>query len=379
MIFRVVVIKELFETKYTLDVLFFWITEEEIREILRQYKLVALELYEFKKENVEEYSSVKVLINFEWQEIRLLSNTQNLESFLYSLIASWFDVQNINYVDNRAIDQEQINKILAEKKAEVNEWIKQQEEILAQQEQKNEQYFNDQKLEKVQQLTKDFLEKVPSFLESAKGVLPKSELKGLYSQRQELSKWKMWSNVEKISSFLEEAYGNYTRLEQELLDFQDSPNIGIEWSNITNAYLAAEVKKLEKARSMLKLWSAKWWQDMLYANLWWILIYFNLLKKDIAVRSKKRKFNFEKVVRSVLLWFVFLEIVSVAYFMIFKNSSNMNYYIYSMLVEFGVFWLVLYWINFIKKQSLFINILLSCGWIAVSLFIIWALKQNFIF
>ena len=250
---------------------------------------------------------------------------------------------------------------------------------MAQQEQKNEQYFNDQKLEKVQQLTKDFLEKVPSFLESAKGVLPKSELKGLYSQRQELSKWKMWSNVEKISSFLEEAYGNYTRLEQELLDFQDSPNIGIEWSNITNAYLAAEVKKLEKARSMLKLWSAKWWQDMLYANLWWILIYFNLLKKDIAVRSKKRKFNFEKVVRSVLLWFVFLEIVSVAYFMIFKNSSNMNYYIYSMLVEFGVFWLVLYWINFIKKQSLFINILLSCGWIAVSLFIIWALKQNFIF
>lgn len=379
MIFRVVVIKELFKTKYTLDVLFFWITEEEIREILRQYKLVALELYEFKKENVEEYSSVKVLINFEWQEVRLLSNTQNLESFLYSLIASWFDVQNINYVDNRAIDQEQINKILAEKKAEVNEWIKQQEEIVAQQEQKNEQYFNDQKLEKVQQLTKDFLEKVPSFLESAKDVLPKSELRELYAQWQELSKWKMWSNVEKISSFLEEAYGNYTRLEQELLDFQDSPNIGIEWSNITNAYLATEVKKLEKARSMLKLWSAKRWQDMLYANLWWILIYFNLLKKDIAVRSKKHKFDFEKVVRSVLFWIVFLEIVSVAYFMIFKNSANMNYYIYSMLVEFGVFWLVLYWINFIKKQSLFINILLSCGWIAVSLFIIWALKQNFIF
>lgn len=379
MIFRVVVIKELFDMKYTLDVLFFWITEEEIREILHQYKLVALEVYEYKKENVEEYSSIKVLIKFEWQEIRLLSNSQNLESFLYSMIASWFDVENINYVDNRAIDQEEIYKIIAEKKEEVNQWIKQQQDILAQQEQKNEQYFNDQKLEKVQNLTKDFLEKVPSFLESAKGELPKSELKVLYSQRQELSKWKMWSNVEKISSFLEEAYNNYNRLEQELLSFQESPNIDVEWSNITNAYLAAEVKKLEKAKSMLKLWWAKWWQDMLYANLWWIIIYFNLIKKDVLARMKDYSFDFPKFIGDILLWLIFLQVISVLYFLIFKNSANMNYYIYSMFIQFGVFWLVLYWINFIKKQNLLISILLGCWWIVVSLLVIWALKQNFIF
>ena len=365
--------------KYTLDMLFFWITEEEIREILHQYKLVALEVYEYKKENVEEYSSIKVLIKFEWQEIRLLSNSQNLESFLYSMIASWFDVENINYVDNRAIDQEQIYKIIAEKKEEVSQWIKQQEDILAQQEQKNEQYFNDQKLEKVQNLTKDFLEKVPSFLESAKGELPKSELKVLYSQRQELSKWKMWSNVEKISSFLEEAYNNYNRLEQELLSFQESPNIDVEWSNITNAYLAAEVKKLEKAKSMLKLWWAKWWQDMLYANLWWFIIYFNLIKKDVLARMKDYSFDFPKIIGDILLWLIFLQVISVLYFLIFKNSANMNYYIYSMFIQFGVFWLVLYWINFIKKQNLLISILLGCWWIVVSLLVIWALKQNFIF
>lgn len=379
MIFRVVVIKELFETKYTLDVLFFWISEEEIREILRQYKLVALEIYEYKKENVEEYSSIKILVKFEWQEIRLLSNSQNLESLLYSLIASWFDVENINYVDNRAIDQEQIYKIIAEKKAEVGQWIKQQEDILAQQQKKDEQYFNDQKLEKVQTLTKDFLEKVPGFLESAKGILPKSELKELYWQRQDLSKWKMGSNVEKISSFLEEAYGNYVRLEQELLDFKESPNIDIEWSNITNSYLESEVKRLEKARNMLKLWWAKWWQDMRYANFWRIIIYFNLIKKDFAVRMKRYSFDFPKTVWHVLLWLIFLQVISVLYYVIFKISANMNYYIYSMFIQFGAFWLVLYWISFIKKQNLLISILLGCGWIGVSLLIIRALKQNFIF
>jgi len=53
MIFRVVAIKELFWKKHTVDFLIFWLSEEKVRDILREYKLVVLELYEYKKDKIE--------------------------------------------------------------------------------------------------------------------------------------------------------------------------------------------------------------------------------------------------------------------------------------------------------------------------------------
>ena len=379
MIFRVIVIKELFWTQYTLDMLFFWLSEEMVRNVLRAYKLIALELYEYKKENIESYWSIKILINFEWQDIRLLSNSKNLDSLLFSLFVSWFDVKNINYINENKIDQEKIYEIISAKNKEAEQWIQEQEDLLKQQEHKNEEFFNDQNLEKIQNLTKEFLEKVPDFIEKAKDTLPKSDIKELYWQRQELSKLKMWSNAEKISSFLETAYNNFNRLEQDFLTFQESGNIDVEWSNITDTYLAAEVKKLEKAKSLLKLWWAKWWEDMLYANFWWILIYFKLIKKDLTAKAKDFSKDFPQIFEYLLLGLIFIQLFATVYFLLSNLSTNINEYIYVMFIRFWVFWLVLYWINFINKKSLLYNILLLCGWISISLLIIFILKQNFIF
>lgn len=376
MIFHVVAIKELFEKKYTVDLLFFWLPEEKVRDILREYKLVVLELYEYEKNKIESYWVIKVLINFYGEEIRLLSNAAELEDEIYLLSLIWFDVKNINYVsEEKKIEQNAINAVLEAEKAKAAEWIKWQNDAIEQSKKKNEEMFDDQKLEKTQKLAKDLLEKIPVFIEKAKDTLSKNDLKELHNQQQELSKLEMWSNVEKISSFLEIVYNNYSKLEQEFLAIQESPNIEIAWSNVSDAYLISELTKLEKAKSLQKLWWAKKWDDVLYANLWWALLYFRLIKRDIFAKLKNFSLDFPKIFGYLSLSFFVITLLSSIYISII----NKNDFVFVIMICSGVFWLVLYVIKSIKPKKTLSNILLLVWSILFSLWIIRVLSQIFIF
>ena len=295
MIFRVIAIKELFGENYKIDLLFFWVSEEKIRDILHEYKLVALELYEYKKEKVEPYWKIKILLEIDGQEYRTLSNATELDDLIYHLSVIWLNVKNINYVDWQKLGQPEINEILSSQKEKAEQRLKRENDIVERNKEKDSAIFDDQKLERTLKLTKEFLEKVPIFVEKAKYTLSKAELKLLEDQRQELSKLKMWNNVDKISTFLEEAYDNYTNLEQKYLSFQDSPNIDVSWSNITDAYLLAEITKLEKAKNLLKIWWWKGWEDILYANFWWVLLYLKMIKKDFLYKIKNISQNLPEI------------------------------------------------------------------------------------
>lgn len=376
MIFHVVAIRELFEKKYTVDLLFFWLPEEKVRDILREYKLVVLELYEYEKNKIESYWVIKILINFEGEEIRLLSNATELEDEIYLLSLIWFDIKNINYVsEEKKIEQNAINAVLETEKAKAAEWIKGQNDAIEQSKKKNEEMFDDQKLEKTQKLAKDLLEKIPVFIEKAKDTLSKNDLKELHNQQQELSKLEMWSNVEKISSFLEIVYNNYSKLEQEFLEIQESPNIEIAWSNVSDAYLISELTKLEKAKSLQKLWWAKKWDDVLYANLWWALLYFRLIKRDIFAKLKNFSLDFSKIFGYLSLSFFVIALLS----SIYMSIINKNDFVFVIMICSGVFWLVLYGIKSIKPKKTLSNILLLVWSILFSLWIIRVLSQIFIF
>lgn len=376
MIFHVVAIKELFEKKYTVDLLFFWLSEEKIREILHEYKLVALELYEYQKNKVEDYWVMKILINFNGEEVRLLTNATELENEIYLLSLIWFDIKNINYVsEEKKIEQNAINVVLETEKSKAAEWIKVQNDAIEQSKKKNEEMFDDQKLEKTQKLAKDLVEKIPVFIEKAKDTLSKNDLKELHNQQQELSKLEMWSNVEKISSFLEIVYNNYSKLEQEFLAIQESPNIEIAWSNVSDAYLISELTKLEKAKSLQKLWWAKKWDDVLYANLWWALLYFRLIKRDIFAKLKNFSLDFSKIFGYLSLSFFVIALLS----SIYMSIINKNDFVFVIMICSGVFWLVLYGIKSIKPKKTISNILLLVWSILFSLWIIRVLSQIFIF
>ena len=375
MIFHVVAIRELFWKNYSIDLLFFGLSEERVRDILREYKLVALELYEYKESKVTKYWKIKVLINFEWEDTSLLTNEAELESVIYTLTVIWFDIRNINFVDENKLEQSDIDEILASRKWKANQWIKDQENLALKKEQDNEKMFDDQKLKKTQTLVKELLWKIPDFIERAKDTLSKTELKELYEQSQELSKLEMWSNVEKLSSFFETVYWNYTKLEQQLLAIQESPNIDISGSEISDAFLTLEITKLEKAKSLQKLWWAKTWEDMWYANFWWLLLYFKLLKRDIVSKFK----NFSISFSDVFWYIVFLLSVISIFCALYISLINNNDFVFVVMVYCGVFGLVLYWIKFIKKIGLMFGIFLSVWAIILSILGIRLLKQFFIF
>ena len=235
--------------------------------------------------------------------------------------------------------------------------------------------FDDQKLEKTLRLTKEFLDKVPVFLAKAKNTLSRSELKILEDQRQELSKLKMWNNEEKISAFLEKAYDDYNNLEQKYLSFQDSPNIDVSWSNITDAYLLSEISKLEKAKNLLKIWWAKSWEDVLYGNLWWFLLYLKLIKKDLIFKLKNFSQHFSEIFHYITLFFFFITVLSSFYLSII----NKNDFIFVIMICSWIFGLVFFGISFIKKWWNLLNILLLLWWFVVSIALIRILKQFFIF
>ena len=215
MIFHVVAIRELFWKNYSIDVLFFWLSEERVRDVLREYKLVALEIYEYKKEKVENYWKLKILIEFEWQDIRLLSNATDLEGIAYWLSVLWFNIKNINNVGNDQIEQAEIDKILNKAKSDAKEWLTEQENIIAQKEKKEEELLDEKKWEKYRLEIDKLLKNIEKLVNDAKNDVPKEKLNKLFKQWQELSKLKMWRNLEKIASFLEATYNIYSDTEQE--------------------------------------------------------------------------------------------------------------------------------------------------------------------
>lgn len=375
MIFRVIAIKELFGENYKIDLLFFWVSEEKIRDILHEYKLVALELYEYKKEKVEPYWKIKILLEIDGQEYRTLSNATELDDLIYQLSVIWLNVKNINYVDWQKLWQPEINEILSSQKEKAKQRLKRENDIVERNKEKDSAIFDDQKLERTLKLTKEFLEKVPIFVEKAKYTLSKAELKLLEDQRQELSKLKMWNNVDKISTFLEEAYDNYTNLEQKYLSFQDSPNIDVSWSNITDAYLLAEITKLEKAKNLLKIWWWKGWEDILYANFWWVLLYLKMIKKDFLYKIKNISQNLPEIFYYLTLLFFFITVFSSVYLSII----NKNEFLFVIMICSWVFWLVFFCISLVNKKSKLLTISLLFWWSIVSIVLIRLLKQFFIF
>ena len=370
-----IAIKELFWENYKIDLLFFWVSEEKIRDILHEYKLVALELYEYKKEKVEAYWKIKVLLEIDEQEYRTLSNSTELDKLIYNLSVIWFNVKNINYVDWQKIEQSEINEILLSEKEKAEQRLQKQNDIVERNKEKDSAIFDDQKLERTLNLTKEFLEKVPIFVEKAKYTLSKADLKLLEEQWQQLSKLKMWNNVEKISTFLEDAYENYTNLEQKYLSFQDSPNIDVSGSEITDAYLLSEISKLEKAKNLLKIGWAKGWEDVLYANFWWVLLYFKLVKKDFLSKIKNISQNFPEIFYYVTLLFFFITIFSSVYLSII----NKNEFLFVIMISSWIFWLVFFGLSLIKKKSNLLSILLLIWGSILSIVLIWVLKQFFIF
>lgn len=381
MIFHVMAIKELYKKNYSMDVLFFWLSEEKVRDVLREYKLVALQLSEYKEEKVREYWKIKILINFEWQDIRLLSNADDLEWLAYGLSVIWFDIKNINYAEDTQIEQTKINEIIKTAKNDAEEWIKEQDAKLAKDKENEQEIFDEAKWEKYQVEINKLLANIQKLTLDAKDTLPRDKLKSLFKQWQELSKLKMWRNFERINEELGRAYSKYNDLEQEFLAEQKSSRINVAWSQISDTYVVSEIQKLEKAKWLTKLWSNNA-IDVLNAKFWWLVMYLKFLKKDFAAKLKKFPEYFPKMFWDLLFWVVLVNMFTSLFFSICKIAyidMNKYGYVYVMLIHFWVFWLVLYGINFIKKQTNTFNTILLILWIAISLLLIWVLKQNFIF
>ena len=161
---------------------------------------------------------------------------------------------------------------------------------------------------------------------------------------------------------------------------QKASRIQVAWSNVSDTYVISEIQKLEKAKWLTNVWSTNV-NDVLKANFWWFVMYLKFLKKDFVEKLKWFPDKFPKIFDDILLWMVLLETFSWLYFSLSKvlYYSDMNDYVYVMLVNFWVFWLVLYWANFIKKKTLAYNIILLIGRVFVSIALVWILKQNFIF
>lgn len=382
MIFHVVAIKEISEKNYTMiDVLCFWITEEEIKNILHEYKLITLELYPIDKEKAKEFWKIWVLINYKWKEIQLLSNATDLEWLAYGLSVVWFVIEYINFVDDRKASQMTVAKVINLARRDAQKWISQQQAIKEAQEKHEEQLYNDEKLEKILVLVDGLLKKIPPFIKKAWDVLPKEKLKELWDQWQELTKLKMWRNLEMLSSLLWKTYNNYNNLEQEYFASQSDVNIDDSWHESSSAFVTSEIQRLEKAKNLIKIWWKTAWSDMLYASFWNLLVYFKLIKRDFKIQFKDFCKDSSEFFDYLLLWFLLLLIMSSSYFALSNiiNIKDMNEYVYVMFVHFWVFWFVFYLLNHIRKKWLISNAIIVLWWIVISFLCIWMLKQSFIF
>jgi hypothetical protein len=199
---------------------------------------------------------------------------------------------------------------------------------------------------------------------------------------QDLTKLKMWRNVDKMSEVLEAIYHKSYEIQQEYLQNSGiSITFPILWSIATNIDMISEINKFIKAQNIKKIWAKRDSDDNYYLSFELIWVYIKLLLKDIKNSLKDIKYLFYNMFDYLQLAFLSIIIfVSLSFrFHKISYSINENMYLYVFMIKTWIFWLCFYILSRFKKLKIYQNILLILLAILSSYLVFWFLKSNLSF
>lgn len=357
MYFHVIGIKEDQNDKYSIDIVFDFDKIWDLREFLQHHNIVLLNLTEYKKSN---FGSSYIIFQYKNKTYKAFFDSANILHSIKQFILIGFEIHYFNTIPSHTFSDEEVAATLQQLFLEQKNIQNLKSQPQNQGTTYEKQVYKDIKLQNtitiVDQVLSD-IDKLEKYKNSS--LLSTDKLRQLHIYAQELTKLKMWRNIDKIIDLLEKTYYQIFDFQQQLL-LTEPVNPIFLWSVVTDMDLELEIYKQKKAQNIKKIWAKRTLSDNYYLSFEKTWIYLKFLFEDFKNLLKNRQLIVNKLFDYVEIFFIFTTLILSLCFWFHKVSYSLyqNAYLYYVFIQIWVYSFVFYLFKAFKTQKFTISLLM---------------------
>ena len=223
-----------------------------------------------------------VTLRYENTQIKCCIASDTIEHACERCIIMWLPVIHIQDIKSNTT-QEQSDQLIATYKLIYEK--KEEEEKNQEQEQteKKKALMSDKKqkkiIETINQTLIDIGNLAPEIINNPSFYW---DIQQLNTYKEELTKMKLWSNIEKSTIILEQVFAIMEKLElASINNLKQKEQEIISTSSISNIDIMGELEKLKRAKTINDIWINKNNSDIYYTLFWIVWLYQKFIAKDI--------------------------------------------------------------------------------------------------
>ena len=269
-----------------------------------------------------------------------------------------------------------IKKLIEQKDKETEE----QKKLEEQKQKKTNALMDDKRKEKIMSVIWETLHDITAMEEKniLNETIPLNEKKKLHDLKESLTKIKMWSNIEKATSVLEETFVLMEKIENESLSqMKEEEQRIMSASIISNIDIISELDKLRRANQWNQAGTKKNSSDLYYTYLWIVGLYQKFIVKDIFHNLLEFKKVLIYVIEYVGFWLVSMSTLIGLIFTYNDFNQTLNQNILLSMIYIWLLWLTRELPLAVRKSSFFMSIVYIILAIIISIVIQNLLITNF--
>jgi len=380
MYFHVIGIKEVKNEKYNINIVLESESISIAKDFLYFHNIVILNISEYTK-TLQSFWNLAIVVKNKTQNIKIISSFDNIYHALEYFMIIWFDIIYTNFTNEQKLSDNEISEIIRNTQEKVKKIKEATKQELQQQKEKERKIYKDNKLNKILDISLSATQEVDLLLNTIDtSKISPDKIRDIKLLSQELTKLRMWRNVNKMVEVLESTYQKIYEIQQESV-FGETPQLLISWSSISDVEIEQEYFKYQKAQNIKKIWTRRSNSDSYYLSFETTGIYLKFLFKDLKKSFKNIYLFFFNLFDFFEIFFIFTTLILVTYIRFSKISYSISQdlFLYYFLIQAGVFGFFINITKLFRTKSIKINILLIIVALTLSYFILGLLKNNLSF
>ncbi len=297
--------------------------EEIIKEFMGKYKLVVLWI-----NSVQSWPTSHMIFGVRKDhdnQFKFSCKGEIIQDIINEQISIWLPLVYIT-TKTEPISSQEAQTLIQKAITTYTTNKKQKEEKIKEEKIKKSKVMDNKQKEKIIATITEVLDEINKIEQmNIKDVGIMTHLKQLHEMKEQLTKIKMWSNIEKATTYLEKTFSTLEYIDMYLLDTMKDQETKIDQeSDISNLDVMHELENIKRANQNITIWANNQTSDLYYGYLWLAWLYQKFIAKDII----KKLSNIKQVILGFLLYFelalfsILLTVSSITAYHIIKESLS---------------------------------------------------------
>ncbi len=375
--FKTLVLKEVNNKKYNLEVLIWGEDEEFVKEALmvNWFILINIDLFKWQ---IHTFWATKLLVKWiKWNKTNIILKDLSLKDSYILMSLFWLEVIDINYTDDsKTLSTNELTPLIEQR----NTLLSKHKEVQNKNKNTQQSQTNTQHSKQLSTLINIWFEHIKDFnsiLQQLEKNIDARIFKEAKDTVEYLQKLLLWSNEEKIREYLQKIVimkdniieNNLSHIDQSKLQHV-TPN-----SLITNIDITQEIVKYNKAAEIEEISWSQTGSDTYYSSFGKLWIYLRLLQKDILNKLKDINLLAYQIYNWLIITIIlYLSVISIYYVITYLLKWDFYHLYFHTVLSLWILWTTLFiGSKFINpnnwKKTLLIFIISILVYIPVYIFI----------